>query len=77
LADILIGNNCDDDIEFVPFDPDLDINEHPKYDVIIHKLTEDILINSDKIFGLQKYLKSNPNCVIIDPIDNVRKVYFI
>ena len=77
LADILISNNCDDNIEFIPFDPDLDINEHPKYDIIIHKLTEDILINSDKIISLQRYLISNPKCVIIDPIDNVRKVYSI
>ena len=74
LADILINNKDDDDIEFVPFNTELEISAHPKYDVIIHKLTEDILSNSDKILALEKYLLANPDCVIIDPIDNVRKV---
>ena len=75
LADILINKKDDDDnVEFVPFNTELDISVHPKYDVIIHKLTEDILSNSEKIVALEKYLLANPDCVIIDPIDNVRKV---
>ena len=75
LADILVNNSDDDDdVEFIPFDTELEPSQHPKYDVIIHKLTEDILSHSDKIISLERYLVANPNCVIIDPIDHVRKV---
>ena len=49
------------------------------YDVIIHKLTEDLEKSDDlssihKLNRLQAYLKSHPHTVIIDPLESVKKV---
>jgi Inositol 1,3,4-trisphosphate 5/6-kinase pre-ATP-grasp domain/Inositol 1,3,4-trisphosphate 5/6-kinase ATP-grasp domain len=48
----------------------------PEFDVIFHKLTEDIdrVDSVDKIGALNAYLASHPKTVIVDPLEAVRKV---
>lgn len=60
-------------------DNEIEFDDNNHYDVIIHKLTEDLeKVNEPssvaKINKLQSYLKSHPNTVIVDPLDSVRKV---
>jgi hypothetical protein len=48
----------------------------PRFDVIIHKLTEDVdkKESAPKLIAIEQYLNMNPKTVIVDPIDNVRSV---
>lgn len=48
----------------------------PEFDVIFHKLTEDIdrKESAEKIGALNAYLLSHPKTVIVDPLDAVTKV---
>lgn len=71
-------------VKFVQWNSQLLASEHPHYDVIIHKLTEDIgigdeirdkeIVMNKKILDLELYLKIHPSTVIVDPILSVRKV---
>lgn len=49
-----------------------------RFDIIIHKITEDIRSSDDdsraKISHLEKYLLLNPHTQIVDPLDSVEKV---
>jgi hypothetical protein len=59
-------------VQFFPFEED------GIYDVIIHKLTQDIDQKSsssvEKIRVLTEYLLNHPETTIVDPIENVRNV---
>ena len=75
LSDIL--DNIDNDtVQFRIWDHEVPLELQPEFDVIIHKLTEDIdrKESSDKMKALEKYLKHHPRTAIVDPIDSVRKV---
>jgi hypothetical protein len=76
FADILEKNTDTDTIQFGLWDPDVPLALQPDFDVIIHKLTEDIdrKESSHKMNALQAYLSSHPQTRIVDSIDNVRKV---
>ncbi len=76
FADILEKNTDIDTIQFGLWDPDVPLSLQPEFDVIIHKLTEDIdrIESIHKMNALQAYLSSHPQTKIVDPIDNVRKV---
>ena len=92
LADILENDNgifsdCNGYpvVKFIQWNSLLSAAEHPHYDVIIHKLTEDIGIGdefkdnddigmSKKILDIELYLKMHPSTVIVDPVLAVRKV---
>ena len=68
LADIVSGGLTCEGVQFVQWYPEIPANEQPHFDVIIHKLTEDIEKSSDKIRSLEQYLKLNPETIIIDPL---------
>lgn len=76
FADILEKNTDIDVIQFGLWDPDVPLTLQPEFDVIIHKLTEDIdrIESTQKMNALQAYLSSHPQTRIVDPVDNVRKV---
>lgn len=81
LADILQysgeGSSTDPvSIVFSQWNPDLPPESQKKFNVIIHKLTEDIEREepSEKITSLNCYLNYYPETKIVDPIDSVRKV---
>lgn len=63
-------------VSFAPWDYDRPLESQPDFDVIIHKLTEDIEKedSKEKIAALENYLKSHPQTKIVDPIESVRKV---
>lgn len=75
LSDIL-DNIENDTVQFSIWDHEVPMHLQPDFDVIIHKLTEDIdrKESVDKMKALDNYLKHHPNTVIVDPIDSVRKV---
>lgn len=85
LADILDSNSLSSpqgkdraSVHFVQLDHDVPLASQPKCHVIIHKLTEDIdnpsKDSTAKIGALGAYLQHNPQTIIVDPIDSVRKV---
>jgi hypothetical protein len=63
-------------VSFAPWEYERPIDSQPDFDIIIHKLTEDIEKeeSKEKIAALENYLKSHPQTKIVDPIDSVRKV---
>lgn len=78
LADIL-ENNADpviDGVQFFPWDQDIPPLQQPYFDILIHKLTEDIdrPESREKMSALQSYLDTHPRTVVIDPVDSVRMV---
>lgn len=75
LSDIL-DNLENDTVHFSIWDHEVPDHLQPEFDVIIHKLTEDIdrKESSDKMKALENYLRMHPNTAIVDPIDSVRKV---
>jgi len=92
LADILenasIYSTADDGestkIKFIPWNSSLPLIQQPHFDVLIHKLTEDIGASEEdhgekkkehsKLFALMAYLKLHTSTVLVDPIIAVRKV---
>jgi hypothetical protein len=80
LADILElppdGSLEEELVEFLPWDPDVPVSEQPEFDVLIHKLTEDIdrVESLPKLHALEEYLKAHPKTIIVDPLSCVRKV---
>ena len=79
LADIIFSADDSgepvDDVSFAPFDWKNDLNG-PEFDVIIHKLTEDLEQDepSEKIAALEKYLSHHPNTCLVDPLSSVKLV---
>lgn len=77
LADLLY-DTTDKSVCFQAFDFESDLDQLPEFDVIIHKLTEDIRgrgsESSRKIGMLMEYMKRHPNAVLVDPIEAVRLV---
>jgi inositol-1,3,4-trisphosphate 5/6-kinase/inositol-tetrakisphosphate 1-kinase len=72
-------------VRFEVWDPTVPVDKQPKFDVIVHKLTEELCnteeagettqVNTiDKIACLGEYLAANPTCKIIDPIAAVLRV---
>lgn len=77
LADILVtssDSNFVDAVLFLPWEWEVNLVDQPVFDVILHKLTEDIVDGSEKIGALSAYLAQNPSTVLIDPIESVRIV---
>jgi inositol-1,3,4-trisphosphate 5/6-kinase/inositol-tetrakisphosphate 1-kinase len=77
LADILgDGKSIIDGVQFIPWDPEVPVHLQPKFQVLIHKLTEDIdrKESIEKIKSLNLYLSYYPDCDIVDPLHCVRKV---
>lgn len=72
LADIINASDVDDGILFYP----LDLVSIIKYDVIIHKLTDDLERSepSDKLRDLQRYISLNPDVILVDPLSSVSLV---
>lgn len=83
LSDI-VGNRypCDDEktgIKQIVFSPFFNNNrDDMNFDVILHKLTEDIdnlsLESIEKLSKLKNYISQHPNTVVVDPIENVSAV---
>lgn len=78
LADIL-GDNTGaaiDGVQFQQWDPKVPVAKQPKFHVIVHKLTEDLLSSeaTDKIIALEEYLAANPETVVVDKLSAVRCV---
>lgn len=76
LADILDNSDDTGNIEFVEWNPEVPLNDQPHFDVIIHKLTEDIdnIKSTDKMNALSDYLALHPQTKIVDSVSDVRKV---
>lgn len=85
LSDILKSEDESDlcpDIKFIQWNPNLPADQQPLFDVLIHKLTEEIGADyssdqaalNPKICSLQSYLNLHPSTVIVDPILAVRLV---
>lgn len=91
LADILenaaiysTGDGDNPNIKFIPWNPFLPLNQQPHFDVLIHKLTEDIGASDEdpsekqkensKLIALTAYLKLHSSTVLVDPIMAVKKV---
>lgn len=81
LADILECQTSDEDSEsiiFQPWDYRIAPENQPQFDLIIHKLTEDLTRETEesreKLASLEKFLQYSPNTVIVDPIECVEKV---
>jgi hypothetical protein len=82
LADILQYSEVSGDdsvsISFAAWNPDIPPQNQPKFQVIIHKLTEDIEKekeeSKEKLASLNNYLSYYPDTRIVDPIESVRKV---
>ena len=90
LADIVSNSSTmfsrQQNIKFIAFDYSLPPERHPCYDVLIHKLTEDIIAvdsssgndnaaaSACKLRSIQDYTAYNSKCIIVDPIDSVRIV---
>jgi len=68
----------DGGVSFEPIDFDKPDYEQPVYNVIIHKITEDIRSDDEdskaKVKLLQSYLARNPKTVIVDPLSCVENV---
>eukprot|EP01038_Epipyxis_sp_PR26KG_P005911 gene5911-8154_t len=75
LADILL-DYPQEGVQFLAWNHDVKLEEQPLFDVIIHKLTEDIdnKESLQKMKALEEYLLRYPKTIIIDPIDSVRNV---
>lgn len=77
LADIVCGSSQHvEGVVFHPWNHETPLAQQPEYHIIIHKLTEDILMDQDgrKLKELKDYLKRYPKTVIIDPIEAVQIV---
>ena len=79
LSDILAAPIVDTElypVRFVPWDYEKPLDEQPKFNVLIHKLTEDIdrPESQPKISALDDYLNRHPDTVLVDPVCAVRKV---
>lgn len=82
LADIVYSTSTYENVVFVPWNPEYMNKKQSNsdtqcYDVIIHKLTEDILQNgerSQKLNVLKSYLLEHPRTILIDPIESVQNV---
>ena len=64
-------------IKFIPWSPSLPLTQQPHFDVLIHKLTEDIGASEEensKLLALTSYLKLHTSTVLVDPIMAVKKV---
>ena len=64
-------------MSFVHFDPALSPGEQPKFDVLVHKLTEDLVQQAQppsKLSAVEAYLAANPDVPIVDPLAAVRNV---
>jgi hypothetical protein len=63
-------------VSFAPWEYERPLDSQPDFDIIIHKLTEDIEKeeSKEKIAALENYLNSHPQTKIVDPIESVRKV---
>jgi hypothetical protein len=77
LADILENNiDCADGVKFVQWDADVSAESQPIFDVIIHKLTEDVdrMHSSERIHAINCYLAAHPHTIIVDPFSAVHNV---
>lgn len=79
LADILgDAKAIVEGVQFIQWDPEVPPSQQPCFDVIIHKLTEDLEKKDkdsiDKINALEAYLNFHRNCVIVDPLQSVKNV---
>lgn len=76
LADLLAGGSLDPALalSFEPFEGCCD----QRFDVIIHKLTEDLMEEertgraSDKLAAVRAYVLKHPRTVLVDPLESVR-----
>ena len=89
LADIL-SDEVTEGVQFFAFDASSasssSIQEQPVYDIIVHKLTEDLdkeesngVVNDgdssgDRLYAIRQYLKEHPRTIIIDPLESVKIV---
>eukprot|EP00903_Cladosiphon_okamuranus_P011547 g10870.t2 len=66
-----------DGVEFVPLDFSVRPNQHRHLDVILHKLSEDIMFRharpegDARISWIEAYLAGHPGTAIVDPVDRV------
>ncbi len=76
LSDIVSNSSEDNSIKFIEWKPEIAVIDQPVFDVLIHKLTEDIdrPESAEKMNALSDYLAFHPNTVIVDEISHVRKV---
>jgi hypothetical protein len=75
LADILLDSTDSDQLQFQAWDPDKSPEEQPRFDVIIHKLTEDLEReeSTEKLNKLNRYLQYH-QILLLDPLDAVKRV---
>jgi hypothetical protein len=75
LADFLM-NSHDSSIDFTSWNPSIAPELQPFFNVIIHKLTEDIEKEEsrDKLAALTRYLEYHRGSKLLDPLNSVRMV---
>jgi len=77
LADILASTSAaiSSGVRFELWDPSVAPSQQPHFDVLVHKLTEDLTSEGGgKIAALEAYLAANPRTKIVDPLGAVRRV---
>lgn len=77
LADILNSTDSDHlNVHFEQWDNHKPNSMQTNFNVIIHKLTEDISRKepTDRLLAIQEYLNYNPNCTLVDSFESVQKV---
>ena len=78
LGDIInTGERILGGIRFIQWDFDIPWSEQPNFDVIIHKLTDDIDPDGNhhsRVTSIMNYLLNHPQTTLIDPIESVQNV---
>ncbi|CAM9823048.1 unnamed protein product [Pylaiella littoralis] len=78
MAEVMNGRPIDG-VEFHPLDFSQRPDQHRRVDVILHKLSEDIMFRdarpegSARMLWIEAYLSEHPDTVILDPLDRVAK----
>lgn len=69
-------------MEILKLDLDRPLDEQGPFDVILHKLTDQIARSEEgcqvaqkQIEGFQEYIARNPHTVVVDPIENVMQLF--
>lgn len=80
MSKVVHSDAGDDGVEFIPLDFSRHPDEHPHVDIILHKLSDDIMFREvrpeghERLSWIEAYLAGHPETVIVDPIDKVASV---
>jgi len=77
---IEISSKMQDKIVYKPLDLSKELHEQGNFDIILHKLSEDIMnrhsvhSSENKIALIERYLSKQKSCICLDPFQNVNVV---